>query len=122
MPEKLLIHHVDPGSIPDGWHTAEIASFQPWEDHNTAKAAIYFRLTEGTYDKCLLLWFCPLVATRRNKTGRLLRAFGIDVSHGQDTDITSLQGCTLQIYTWLTTDETGRVILITDFRPGPKGE
>ena len=91
MPEKLLIKHVDPGTIPDGWHTAEIASFHPWEDHNTPKAAIYFRITEPAYDKCLLLWYCPLVATRRNKTGRLLRALGIEISHGDQTDLLALQ-------------------------------
>ena len=122
MPEKLLIRHVDPGSLPDGWHSATIASFHPWHDHGQDKAAIYFQIMDPPFEKVLLVWYCPLVATRKNKTGKLLAALNIQIAHGQETDITSLQGCTLQIFTWQAVDETGRVIIISDFKPSPKGE
>lgn len=122
MPEKLLIKHLDPGSLPDGWHTAIIASFHPWHDHNQEKMAVYFQISDAPFEKVLLVWYAPLMATRKNKTGKFLNALNIEIAHGQETDMQSLQGCTLEIYTWQAHDETGRVILISDFRPGPKGE
>jgi hypothetical protein len=122
MPKSLLIRHLDPAAITDGWYTAEIANYHPWTDHNTDKAAIYFRLLETPFEKIILLWYCPLLATRKNKTGRFLSALNIPLQHGQETDLSKLTGATLQILTWQTITEEGRTILITDMRPTPKGE
>lgn len=121
MPEKLLVKHTDPGSIPDGWHTAQIDHVQPYTDQWEDKAAIYFRITDPDFKDALLLWYCPLIATRKNKTGRLLKAVSIPIAHGTETDLNGLLGAELQILTWLTRKITGHTILITDMRPTAQG-
>ena len=121
MPEKLLVKHIDPGSIPDGWHKALIDHVQPYTDQWGDKAAIYFRITDQDYKDALLLWYCPLVATRKNKTGRLLTALLIKIAHGTETNLAGTVGCKIELLTWLTRDTTGHTILITDMRPSQEG-
>ena len=120
MPENqpdYLILHCLPDQIKDGWHPLQISHWHPYRDDYGEKVSIYFLVTDQPNLPPLLQWIGPQVATKGNKTGRLLKALAIPLSHGNTTDPASLIGLTVSGLIHELPQPEGRVKVILDFQP-----
>ena len=112
---KPSITHQVYSKVLEGWSKALINDIRLYQDNWSTKIAIFFVLDSDTKKNNPLMWLGPIVATPKNKTGKLLLALGYQIEEGVLTNTQEIIGRTVWVKTIKTTTPDGIFYKITNF-------